>query len=198
MKVNFAGAITDNAAAKKRYALIKESVVKNGSTVTQRQHEKLSTQEILKRTDKEIQESYKIITKSMKSADVFIADITLPDVGVGLEIAQAMEERKPTLVLRYRKEKETPIANIKANKSKLMSYKEYDEDNLEDIIKSFLDESKDKLDTKFILIISPDIDKYLKWASEEYRQHKAQIVRDAIEDKLSKDKDYKAYLKLTS
>ncbi len=198
MKVNFAGAITDDKSAKERYAKIKAAVSKSGSTVTHRQHEKLSTGEILKRTDKEIKDSYKLITMSMKSADVFIADITLPSVGVGVEIAQAMEERKPTLVLRYKNEKEAPIANIKANQSVLMTYREYDDNNIEEIIADFLKEAKEKLDTKFILIISPDIDKYLKWASDEYRMHKAQIVRDAIEDKMKKDKDYKDYLKLAA
>lgn len=48
---------------------------------------------------------------------------------------------------------------------------------------------------KFILIISAEIDKYIAWASEERKLHKAQVVRMAIEDTMAKDLDYQRWLK---
>jgi len=47
-----------------------------------------------------------------------------------------------------------------------------------------------KIDSKFILIISPEIERYLQWASKTKRMHKAQIVRLALEASIKKDKEY--------
>jgi hypothetical protein len=48
---------------------------------------------------------------------------------------------------------------------------------------------------KFIFIISPEIDKYLEWVSNERRMHKSQIVREAIENQANKDKEYQEFLR---
>ncbi|MBL8015571.1 MAG: hypothetical protein JNK26_05295, partial [Candidatus Doudnabacteria bacterium] len=76
---------------------------------------------------------------------------------------------------------------------KLAKYSKVEEANNE--IDQFLKEARDMIDTKFILIISPEIDKYLQWSSEERRMHKAQIVRNAVEDTMNKDKEYKQFRK---
>lgn len=55
---------------------------------------------------------------------------------------------------------------------------------------------KEAEEPKFILIISKEIDRYLEWASAAYLMHKSRIVRDAIEDRMSGDKEYKKDYKL--
>jgi hypothetical protein len=55
-------------------------------------------------------------------------------------------------------------------------------------------EASSRLDSKFILIISPEMDRYLNWASKVKRTHKAQVVRAALEVMIKKDKEYKDYI----
>jgi len=43
---------------------------------------------------------------------------------------------------------------------------------------------------KFILIITPEIDRYLEWSSIERRMHKSQVVRAAIEKVIKRDGEY--------
>lgn len=43
---------------------------------------------------------------------------------------------------------------------------------------------------KFILILPPDLERYLSWASKHRNVHKAQIVRESILRVMAKDSDY--------
>lgn len=134
--------------------------------------------------------------KGLKTADVVIADITASSGAVGYFVASALNQKKPVLVLRMKKAKKmrTP-GPIIGNKSKLMQFKEYEtQEELESIINDFINFATKKLDTKFILIISPEIDRYLEWASDHKRMHKAQLVRNAIEKLMDEDEEWKEFL----
>src|SRR5690606_21651704 len=86
------------------------------------------------------------------------------------------------------------IAPLLGNPSKHIIYKGYKEDDIDAIIEEGIKVAKDQMDTKFILIISPEIDRYLQWASEERRMHKAQVVRTAIEETMANDAEYQQFL----
>lgn len=154
---------------------------------------------MLKRTLKEenqaIEDTFKKHMRSIKNADVILVESTQYSAGLGFLVATALNERKQVLCLQYNDPKYKGSVTLRGANSKLLTYLKYSEEDLKKIITNYLDEAKDKLDTKFILIISPEIDKYLKWAAEERRMHKAQIVRDAVESQIAKDKEYKEYLR---
>lgn len=146
---------------------------------------------------KDIIKNIKKSEKALKKADVCIADITDNTGGVGFRIAQAVLEKKPTLVVRNKNE-ENHLAHssVTAGVHRNITYKEYDTpEEITKYVDNFLEDAKNKIDTKFILIIPPDIDKYLNWASDFKRLHKAQVVRKAIEKEMARDKDWKTYLK---
>lgn len=137
---------------------------------------------------------YKKIHSWIKAADVLIADITAPSNGVGHEIFLALNEGKPVLAL-YAYDSKTPRdLSVRGNPSRLFKTKSYTKGNLEETLQAFCEDAKSKLDTKFILIISPEIDKYIRWSAEKRRLHKAQIVREAIESRMEKDEEYTKYL----
>lgn len=140
--------------------------------------------------------SAKIQSTNIKNSDVLVAEITDSSGAVGFHIATALSEKKPVLVLRKKKDKTDRLPGpIIGNKSKLMRFSEYsNSEERTKAIKEFLSWSKKKLDSKFILIISAEIDRYLEWASQENRVHKAQIVRNAIEKVMKKDQEYTKFL----
>lgn len=195
MKVYFSASVTDDATQKARYAKIIEQIKELGHDVLQYEVSKLNPQEMMGRSDTDIKNAHKKLSQYMRQADVYVTEITKASVGVGYEISQALSDKKPVLVLIHESEPFKSRATLLGNTSKLITYTKYQEDELGSIMKSFLDNAKSSIDTKFILIISPEIDKYLEWSASERRQHKAQIVRNAIEDTMEKDKEYKAFLK---
>lgn len=70
----------------------------------------------------------------------------------------------------------------------MKNYSNFEE--LEIILKKFLNDSKRKLNKRFILNISNEIEQYLDWVSEEWGINKAEIVRRSILTAIQADKDY--------
>lgn len=129
----------------------------------------------------------------IKNADILIADITISSAGTGYDIASALNQKKPVLVLKQKNSsaKRGPHT-ITVKKTRLLNHVEYsNKEDLDKVIKDFVSKAKTLLDTKFILIISAEIDRYLEWASDNKRMHKAQLVRNAVEEMMGRDRDWK-------
>lgn len=134
------------------------------------------------------------VQKAIKNIDIFIIEITVTDVKSGFEVAKALDEKKMVIAL-YKKITNKENLNFFTNqKSRNLIMVEYSDDDLKEKIDKALSKAKKLMDSKFILIISPEIDRYLDWASTNKRMHKAQIVRNALESAIKKDKGYKSYL----
>lgn len=191
VRIYFSATITKNDELRDLYTSIIDALKKEGHKVFEYGSSELDPAKLINRSENEIAKAYNDLSKFLKQADIFIADISESSVGIGYEIAQALSLKKPALVLKHKDAKFEPLATLEGNKSKLLQYEQYEKTEIAKIINTFVKESKSKLDTKFILIISPEIDRYLEWAAEHRRMHKAQIVRQAVEDMMRKDKDYK-------
>jgi hypothetical protein len=174
--------------SKKTYNLTKGVIEENG-------HEFHSNIEYSP-TAAENPEDYVVhINTLRKKADIVIADINEESTGVGHDIEWSLINRKPVLVFFDKKNRDSVSIIISKKEDKLLSKVSYEKENkLRESLKNFLNTAKQKLDTKFILIISPEIDQYLKWAADFKRMHKAQIVRNAVEKEMENDKDYQKYL----
>ncbi len=142
----------------------------------------------------DFEKAYKRNMKSINNCDALIAEVTQLSSGIGFLISTALSQKKPVLALYNKKADIPPSITLRGTKNKYMTFNKYKTDEIEDIAQKFARKVKGMLDTKFILIISPEIDRYLDWASEYKRMHKAQIVRNAIEKKMELDEDYKKYL----
>lgn len=140
---------------------------------------------------------FKQSEKAIREADVVLIDVTYPGRRIGFEIARALDEKKVVVAL-YDEQGNIGtkrVAPLFGNPSRYFIHKGYTKNNIDKIIEDSLETAREQLDTKFILIISPEIDKYLEWAAAEKRMHKAQVVREAIEHTMARDKDYKEFLK---
>jgi len=132
---------------------------------------------------------------AIKKCDFVIAEISNMTSGMFFIIASALNEKKPVLALINNKRTSLSDNNLSnfSQKNKLFFYKEYTEKTLEQEIAKFITDVKKIIDTKFILIISSQIDQYLEWASINRRMHKAQVVRRAVEVVMNEDKEYKKF-----
>jgi hypothetical protein len=134
------------------------------------------------------------LDKAIRDADIVIAEVTDADAKVGFDIARALAEKK--IVIAIHKDGKTSgyIDSVQENNSRSLILASYTDKNIVEVVEKAVEEAKSKLDTKFILIISPEIDRYLDWAGQTKRMHKAQIVRNAIENVMAKDKEYKTFI----
>jgi len=195
MKIYFSATITEDKKFKDFYKHIIDTLRRNGHQVLEYGSDKIEPKTLLNRDEVDIKKIYKELDEYLKQADVYIAEISLPSVGIGYEISQAISTRKPVLTLSYEETEFQPLATIEGNKSRYLRHEVYNEKNLERILDDFLKSAKQKLDTKFILIIPPEIDQYLEWASDYKRMHKAQLVRNAITELMEKDNDWEEFIK---
>jgi len=158
---------------------------------------KTSDQAVYTKDEEQLLQLYKKLQGEVKTSDFLVAEISEPSSGIGYLISQAVAEKKPVLVLMKEDTKGNAPLPLTVGDNKYIHFETYKdiEPEIEEIVARFLNKMKDIIDTKFILIISPDIDKYLEWASQERRMHKAQLVREAIEGQMNKDKEYQQFLK---
>lgn len=146
----------------------------------------------ISKNEKELEKNFSKTDKLIKETDILIAEVSQADSKVGYEIARALDEKKVVIAFESDKSKQTlPI--IHGNNTKQLIVKKYSKNNIERVIEESLKEAEGRLDSKFILIISPEMDRYLNWASKAKRTHKAQIVRAAVEQMMKKDKEYREY-----
>ena len=142
------------------------------------------------------EKNYQKNINAIKKADYVITEISNMSSGLFFLIASALNEKKPVLALNNTKASTTSGKSLStySAKNKFFTYKEYDKNNLSKEISQYIVDVKKIIDTKFILIISPQIDQYLEWASINRRMHKAQVVRRAVEQIMVEDKEYKKQL----
>jgi hypothetical protein len=148
-----------------------------------------------KKSDEAHAKYFNEVEKLIKDTDILLTDVTLADLKIGYEIARALDEKKIVIALENEGDttkKHSKYTQLKNQRTLIL--KSYKDSNLAEVIDKTLNEAKSKMDTKFILIISPEIDRYLDWAGQTKRMHKAQIVRNAIESTMNKDREYKNYL----
>ena len=134
---------------------------------------------------------YKSNIKKIKNSDIAVFESTYPAEGIGYEIGFAIAQRKPVLILvdrTYKTYLAEMIEGIPSTLKQLTYYKERNE--LKGILDKFITKAKNLIDSKFILIISPEIDRYFAWAKKNKRLHKAQIVRDAVFKQMEEDPDW--------
>jgi hypothetical protein len=195
MKIYFSATITNNEKLRENYLKIIDIIRKEGHFVVE--NGSISLDSFLKSqsTENDTQSVYKRFDKFLRNAEVFITDISEPSVNSGYEISEALTQRKPVLVLRNQKSDLQILPLILGNKSPYLKYKTYEERNLQTILKKFLDSAEDKIDTKFILIIPPPIDRYLEWNARERSVPKAEVTREAIDRAMNNDKTYQTFIK---
>lgn len=118
--------------------------------------------------------------EAIAKADVVIAEVSHTSFGVGYQVATAVQQKKPTLLLRHDKTDEATFAT-----SVVDSWVEcvtYNESNLESIIEKFLiDNDITTKDMRFNFFIDRAIYNYLRWSALKTGRTKAEILRELVQ-----------------
>lgn len=131
---------------------------------------------------------YRENLEKIAKADVVIAETSFNSLGVGYQIAMAVQQKKPTLVLRSADADADAFATGIVDE--WVKQAKYDNDTLESIVAGFLEDNDIKTkDMRFNFFIDRSIYNYLRWASLKTGKTKAEILRKLIKAEIEK-KDY--------
>lgn len=122
------------------------------------------------------------VESGIEAAEVVIIEATgVSTLGVGYELALALQRKKPTLVLIDEKRPNESYAI--ALRHDFLTIKTYNEANLEKVIGNFLDENTvNNKELRFNFIIDRKIYNHLRVKSFRTGRTKAEILRDLLEN----------------
>lgn len=145
----------------------------------------------------DIKEIYKECMKALNEADLVIIEDTVSNFSTGHQITVALQRQKPTLVLRsVPKNQHFKNSFIQGIESDSLEVHQYDDSNLEDIIRTFIKKYENaNQKNRFHLVLSEVERKYLDWAQFSKNRSRTKLIRDAIRKAMEEDGEFGEYLK---
>lgn len=185
MKIHFFGSLGGNGdkfGCKTYYEIIVEHLIELGHKVITRNSLEKNVVDVLGNSEKEHQKYYKKMMSWIYQADIIIVEVTRPEVGVGLEIGLAVEAEKPIISL-FREGQSTPVLFGK-NYNKIQNY-EYDVDNLKLTLKMAIEEASKMINTRFTMLMPPDLINWLNKLSKQ-GQNRSEYIRRLIREDIER------------
>jgi hypothetical protein len=148
----------------------------------------LARQGQFKNDSKSWQQVDKEYMKAISDADVIIVDATVNSFFSGYQVAHAILQKKPILIL-MRGNAPVSISGL-TTASGFVKSVIYDTDKLGQIIKDFLDENVITVkDLRFNFFLDRQTYSYLRWMSAKTGKTKAEIVRMSIQRDMQQSSD---------
>lgn len=136
-------------------------------------------------SDANWREIYRTNLENIAETDVVIAEVSYENFGVGYQVAAAVQQKKPVLLLRHTSASKN--AFVTGVEDGWVKHEEYDENSLDKIIKSFLEENDiSTKDMRFNFFIDRPIYNYLRWSSLKTGKTKAEILRELVQQEIDK------------
>lgn len=127
--------------------------------------------------------------EAIAKADVIIADISYDSTAIGYQIATALHQKKPTLLILQKGRQVSPFTwNMP---SSFLKKVEYDSNNLDEVIAPFLkDNDITTKDMRFNFFIDRPIYNYLRWAALKSGRTKAEVLRELVQREIENKEDF--------
>jgi uncharacterized protein (UPF0210 family) len=134
-------------------------------------------------------------TEAIKSADLIIAETTVPSFETGYLINLAVKYKKPVLSLTLDMGAETKVQDFAGiPESDYFEEYYYSSGSYENIITTFIQKYQGGITARFNIILERKQKNYLDWADRFYKQSKSELIRDLIDKKANEDIHYQRTL----
>lgn len=128
---------------------------------------------------------YKDNLENVAETDVLIAEASYENFGVGYQVAAAVQQKKPVLLLRH--ENADKGAFVTGVEDGWVQTREYNKDNLGTILGKFLEDNDiSTKDMRFNFFIDRPIYNYLRWAALKTGKTKAEILRSLVQQEIDR------------
>lgn len=126
---------------------------------------------------------YRKRKEAIAKADVIIVESTYENFAVGYQVAIAVQQKKPVLLLR--KQSADKNAFVTGVVDDWVQHKEYTDETLQDVVLGFIKENDIQTkDMRFNFFIDRPIYNYLRWTSLKTGKTKAEILRELVEKEI--------------
>ena len=138
-------------------------------------------------TEEESLENQRKLTKWKRQADLVVAEVSHPSLGVGQEIALSLAANKPVVAL-YLSGREPHI--LRDEGGDLLLIVPYSTDNIKRSLEDAIDYAAERQDTRFNFFVSPSIVNYLDNIARKERIPRAVYLRRLIEEDMKGNTEY--------
>ncbi|HSW77536.1 MAG TPA: hypothetical protein VLG36_01940 [Candidatus Chromulinivoraceae bacterium] len=122
---------------------------------------------------------------AIAQADVVIAEASYENFAIGYQVAVAVQQKKPILLLRRASMDKSAFAT--GIEDGWVKHEEYEEATLDKIIQRFIGENDiSTKDMRFNFFIDRPIYNYLRWAALKTGKTKAEILRSLVQQEIEK------------
>ena len=130
---------------------------------------------------------FKRSLETIAKTDAIIAETTHPSFAIGYQVAVAVQQKKPVLLLRRQaSDQNAYITGVEDGWTQYESYA--DEADVQRIIEKFLDDNDIKSkDMRFNFFIDRKIYNYLRWSALRTGKTKAEILRELVEKEIDRE-----------
>ncbi len=164
---------------KKRGRWIYQKIKELGYTHTSNCYEQDVPEKFYSYSREEMGAHYKRIFSEIAEADIFVAENSIYSVTAGQMIQKALDLKIPVLVLHTEGNIPFFLEGMEYEEGRL-TIMEYNENNLEKVLKEGIEYLSENLEKRFTLILPNKILKYLDRVAEEGKS-RSEYIRDLIE-----------------
>lgn len=129
---------------------------------------------------------YNKMIKDIQTADICIFEASSPSLAVGFLIQRSLDYSKPTIVLYY---KDNLVYFLSGTEDEKLIKASYTEDNYKKVLKTALENAREKRDKRFNFFLSPKLLNYIEEASKERGITKSKLLRDMIVNHMRENKE---------
>lgn len=133
--------------------------------------------------------NYEKLLLEIKKSDIVVAEVSAQSLSVGHELTEAMSLSKPVIVLYTGEHRPGLLFGSMYDKMQII---QYDLNNLEEKIRTAIEEALKHADVRFNFFVSPKILNYLDWVAQKRMIPRSVFLRSLIEHEMKKDRDFKA------
>lgn len=147
------------------------------------------------KTRRDIKDIYNDVLTAINAADASIIEFTVPNFSTSHQITYTLQQHKPVLVLRLKRENTFPDSYIEALDSPYLTLKTYTPSNFKDIISEFLNYSSlEEGEGRYNIILQKRQKYFLDWAAAKYKKSRSEIIRNLLNEQMKEDSRFRMYL----
>lgn len=187
MKIYFTASVSGKKEFEQNYLKIVETLKDLGYEVKADHIFGTTTQSLQSESLKEREKNVLQLKKWASDCDLVVAEVSSGSINVGYEISAALDKEKPVLALHVAGKVPVLLFGVTSDKFRLV---EYDLASLTELLKMYVKDLSENIDTRFNFFISPKIGNYLDWISKKKKLPRAVYLRKLIEEDMDKNKEY--------
>lgn len=127
--------------------------------------------------ESKLQDIYSEVISEMKRADLVILDVSIHSLTMGFYVKAALDFDKPIIILHAKNQKPRFFSGIQND---LLQIIEYAPETIPEVLEQAIDFAKDKINIRFNMFLSPELNNYLKWAAQRGGIQRSSFFRNLL------------------